>query len=87
MLDKRPIPVYMMGFPHGIQREVYAVVQHELRLAAQRGWSRKKAEEFVEGDLDELRRLCIAHKIETLAPQTSLGRYIAEVHANVRHST
>jgi len=76
-LDTRPIPRYALGFPHGVQANIIATVEEELRASSLEGSQRTILESSLAEKLDELRKLCRDHKIEVMKYQPTLDHYLA----------
>lgn len=79
MLDQRPMPMYMMGFPPGVQEQVYQTVQNELEEARKSGALLRDTEMIIALNLRRLKTLCLDKNIHSLGPAKYLSHYIAAI--------
>ena len=77
MLDSRPIPRYMMGFPTEVQEVILRTVESQLKeITDGRIITREEAEDVLGVQLDELRHLCKKEKPIFMSYQPKLVNYI-----------
>lgn len=79
MLNRTPMPMYMMGFPPGVQDEVYQTVQKELETARKIGMPLRDTEMMIAINLNRLKTLCLDKDIHSLGPANCLTHYIAAI--------
>ena len=77
MLDQKPIPRYLMGFPTEIQATILRTVESQLKeLIEDKKIPQEVAESFTGKELDELREICKKEKITYIGYQPRLAHYL-----------
>ena len=82
MLDQRPIPRYMMGFPTEVQETILRTVENQLEEFAKEIMPQVVAETITSKELDQLRQICKDEKVNYLSYQPRLALYLMALNSD-----